>query len=125
MIVEAEVRPTEVVEKVKKAIENLYDGELAVVEGPNGWKTVKGESHDIRSLDKLRSLAKSLGIEPALKSYLLKNREGNRTRILLHKQAAYMGRISLIDDPRESPMGPISISIASDDLDAVINYLTS
>ncbi|MGC9011789.1 RNA-binding domain-containing protein [Thermogladius sp.] len=123
--VEAEVRPTESVEKVKKAVQNFFAGDLVVLEVREGWFIVRGVSDSIESLRALRDRARAEGIEPALRSYLVKNRRGNTTSLMLHKQAAYVGRISLIDTPKESPLGPITITIEGDDLDQSIDYLTS
>jgi len=122
--VEAEVRPTEEVEKVKRAVGSFYKGEVVVEEVREGWFVVRGVSNNIEDLKPLRDKARAEGVEPALRGYLLKNMKGDTTSLLLHKQAAYAGRISLIDTPKESPLGPITISIESDDLYEAINYLT-
>ncbi|WP_440059888.1 RNA-binding domain-containing protein [Thermogladius sp. 4427co] len=124
IIIEAEVRPTEELEKVKNAIENLYEGELQVEQAPNGWLVIRGVSSDMKSLRRFRDKVKINGIEPAVRNYLLKNKRNNETSLMLHKQAAYVGKISLIDSPKESPLGPIVIVIEGEDVDRVIDYLT-
>ena len=50
--VEAEVRPTENVEKVKRAVLNVYSGDLILVGGGN-YSFLKGMSMDLRSLEPL------------------------------------------------------------------------
>ncbi|MEM0377897.1 MAG: RNA-binding domain-containing protein [Thermosphaera sp.] len=120
--VEAEVRATEEVEKVKKAVENVYRGDLVVVrDGENTF--VKSLSVDIMSLEPLRKLIRVQQIGPAAKSYLLRRINDNQLTILLHKQAAFASRVSFVDDSRESPMGPIKIVVTGDNLDEVVKYL--
>ncbi|QOR94322.1 hypothetical protein IMZ38_06845 [Thermosphaera chiliense] len=120
--VEAEVRPTEDVEKVKKAVENVYSGDLVLV--GEGYRLLKGVSMDLRSLEPLRKLIRTQQIEPAAKSYLLRRISDGELTILLHKQAAFASKISFIDDAKESPLGPIKIHIINDNLEEVVNYLT-
>jgi len=121
--VEAEVRPTENVEKVKRAVLNVYSGDLILVGGGN-YSFLKGMSMDLRSLEPLRKLIRSQQIEPAAKSYLLRRMSNGELTILLHKQAAFASKISFIDDAKESPLGPIKIYITGDNLAEVVNYLT-
>lgn len=120
--VEAEVRATEDVDKVRKAVENVYRGELVVVsEGDSVF--VKSISMDITSLEPLRKLIRIQQIGPAARSYLYKRISDGRLEILLHKQAAFASRISLVDDARESPLGPIKIVVTGENLDEVVKYL--
>jgi predicted RNA binding protein with dsRBD fold (UPF0201 family) len=53
------------------------------------------------------------------------NRKGNLTWFLLNKQAAYEDVISLVENYEESPLGPIRVTIISDSLDRVIEWLLS
>jgi predicted RNA binding protein with dsRBD fold (UPF0201 family) len=121
--VEAEVRPTEDVDKVKRAVLNVYSGDLVLVGGGN-YSFLRGVSMDLRSLEPLRKLIRSQQIEPAAKSYLLRRMSNGELTILLHKQAAFASKISFIDDAKESPLGPIKIHITGDNLEEVVNYLT-
>jgi len=124
--VEAEARPTENVEKVKQAVRNIFVGDIIVQEQGNGYRLVKGISLTIDALKPLRDLARMQQVEPALKSYLYKYLENNTITLLLHKQAAYAGKLSLIDSEKESPLGPIRIIIEGDEgeLSNLIEYLT-
>lgn len=121
--VEAEVRPTEDPEKVVKAVKNLLDIELKVIELPNEYKLVTGESSNINPLRKLHALLRQERILDAARSYMLRNRRGNSLELKLHKQAAYVGRISLVTYDEESPMGPIRVIIASDKINDIIDWL--
>jgi len=121
--VRAPVKPTEDVEKVKKAVLNVFAGEVVVLDEGGGYCTVEGYSTSREALVKLYNLIRAEQIEPAFRSYLLRNRRGNTITVLLHKQAAFMNKISLIDSDRESPLGAIHIEIETDNPDELIDWL--
>lgn len=124
---EAEVRPTEDLEKVRKAVLSVIKpDEITVEELGMGFRIIRATSSRIESLEPLKNMAKVQQVEPALRSYLLKHRYGNTISILLHKQAAYVGKLSLIDSNRESPLGPIRVEIegSEEELARVVEYLT-
>lgn len=127
IIVEAEVRPTEDVEKVKKAVKNIFAGDIIVQDLGNEYRMVKGVSLTIESLKPLKNLAKTQQVEPALKNYLIKYRTTTSITLLLHKQAAYAGKLSLIDSEKESPLGPVKIIIEGDanELEEVLKYFST
>ncbi|AFL66448.1 RNA-binding domain-containing protein [Desulfurococcus amylolyticus] len=127
IIVEAEVRPTEDAEKVKKAVKNIFAGDIIIQELGNKYRVVKGISLTIESLKPLKNLAKTQQVEPALKNYLIKYRTTTSITLLLHKQAAYAGKLSLIDSEKESPLGPVKIIIEGDEneLEEVVKYFST
>lgn len=127
IIVEAEVRPTEDVEKVKKAVRNIFAGDIIIQDLGNNYKVVKGVSLTIESLKPLKNLAKTQQVEPALKNYLIKYRTTTSITLLLHKQAVYAGKLSLIDSEKESPLGPVKIIIEGDEneLEEVLKYFST
>ncbi|MEL9908440.1 MAG: RNA-binding domain-containing protein [Desulfurococcus sp.] len=127
IIVEAEVRPTEDAEKVKKAVKNIFAGDIIIQELGNKYRVVKGVSLTIESLKPLKNLAKTQQVEPALKNYLIKYRTTTSISLLLHKQAAYAGKLSLIDSEKESPLGPVKIIIEGDanELEEVVKYFST
>jgi len=117
------VKPTEDFDKVKKAVENIYSGEILVFEEKNGYYRIEGFSTDLSSLNKFRELIRVKQIVTATRNYLLKRIKGNTLTILLNKQVAYMKNISLIDSDKESPLGAIWIEIEADNIEDVINWL--
>ncbi|MEM3346525.1 MAG: RNA-binding domain-containing protein [Desulfurococcaceae archaeon] len=126
--VEAEVRPTEDPEKVKKAVLAVVNPEsIEVEELGEGYRVLRARSTRLESLEPLRNMARAQEAEPALRSYLVKYRYGNTITILLHKQAAYAGKMSLVDSDKESPLGPIRLTIegTNEELNNAIEYLTS
>jgi predicted RNA binding protein with dsRBD fold (UPF0201 family) len=128
VVVEVEVRPTESEEKVKKAVFSVIKPSNLRVEGIHGgFKLIKAECGSIECLKPLREMALKQQVEPALRSYLNKYRRGTRITLLLHKQAAYAEKLSLVDSERESPLGPIKLEIecaSGEEVERVIEYLT-
>ncbi len=117
------VKPTEDLDKVKKAVLNVFNGEIMVIEEGNGYYRIEGFSTSRDSLDKLYNLIRIEQIIPAARNYLLRNTRGRYITILLHKQAAYVNKISFIDSEHESPLGAIRIEIETDNPSELIDWL--
>ncbi|MEM0453461.1 MAG: RNA-binding domain-containing protein [Sulfolobales archaeon] len=123
--VETEVKPTEDVDKVKKAVLNLVDvSKLDVVDVGGGYKLLVGVSTDIKSLIKLHRLLRVERILDTARNVMLKSLVGENTLVLkFHKQSAYAGKASLITHDEESPLGPITLTITTDKVREVIDWL--
>ncbi|MEM0361422.1 MAG: RNA-binding domain-containing protein [Sulfolobales archaeon] len=123
--VEAEVKPTEDVEKVKKAILNLVDvSRLDLIDLGGGYKLLVGMSNDVKSLVKLHRLLRVERILDTARSIMMKSLGNNNSIVLkFHKQSAYVGRISFITHDDESPLGPITLTITSDRVREIIDWL--
>lgn len=128
IVVEAEVRPTEDVEKVKKALSTVVDVSNFVVEEITaGFRVVRIKCSRVECMEPFRNAIKIQQIEPAVRAYLYKYKNNGTLTIMLHKQVAYVGKISLIDNTRESPLGPIRIEVSGteEEIEELIEYLTS
>lgn len=109
--VETPCRPTESLSKVKAAALELFpdlvfDREDEVVAGTTA------------SLERLRELVRSQRIRDTARGQLLAARHGNRTRVVLSKQAAFVG---VVNFAAGSALGDIAVEIEADDLTAVID----
>lgn len=119
--VETVLNPSEDPEKVKKCLLNIA----------NGCKPILSEGHieatctGLLSLHHIRVGVRSKSTLGVLGKLLEWNRKGNLTWFLLNKQAAYEDVISLVENYEESPLGPIRVTIISDSLDRVIEWLLS
>jgi hypothetical protein len=111
--VSAPVRATEDVAKVTSAVLNLF---------PDARVDAIGEAivAETESLDRLRELIRNEKIRDAARGQLRQGRRGTSTRVLLSKQAAFMGRVNF---SAGSPLGDIAVEIESDDLDGVIDFV--
>lgn len=125
--VEAEARPTEDLARVRAALENVVEGEVAVERLGEEHYLLVVETADPSSLSPLREIIMRQQVEPAVEAYLRRRIRGREIEILLHKQAAYAGKISLIDSDQESPLGPIRITAqgTEEELEQLIKYLTT
>lgn len=111
--VETPCRPTENLAKVKLALLNLFpdlafEREDEVVAGSTA------------SLEKLRELIRNQKIRDAARGQFLAGRHGDRTRVVLSKQAAYMG---VVNFSAGAPLGDIVAEVESDDLPAAIDFV--
>jgi uncharacterized protein len=119
--VETVVNPSEDPEKVKKCLLNVANGCYPVIKNGCLVATCTG----ILSLHHIRVGVRSKSSSAVLRKLLEWNRKGNLTWFLLNKQAAYSGVISLAEHNEESPLGPIRVTITSDNLDRIIEWLVS
>ncbi len=123
---EVEVRPTEDEGKVRKALRNLLsvnDDDIKTVDLGENYKMLIVESRKIATLFKLYELLRQERILDTARSIMYSSRRGEILTIKLHKQSAYAGHISFISYDDESPLGPITITIVSDKLDEIIDWL--
>ena len=124
MIAEVRVSATESKEKIIKALRNLFGAAEVELEGGNG--NIRAVCHGYACLERLKGEARLQRIRATLRRLLLENMTGNTTSIYLNKQAAYAGRLIPCEAENESPLGPIKLTLISDEnLDEVIQSMTS
>lgn len=122
VVVRAEVQPTESVEKVRKAILNLFDIELREERTDQSLYLV-GEG-DERSLLKFRQLLFEQRILDAARQFLNRGLSQSGFTFFLHKQAAYAGKVSFCTyELGESPLGPITVEVQCNDPQSAILWL--
>jgi len=117
--VETILNPSEDLEKVKKCLVNVANGCRPVTKDGRVEATCRG----IMSLHHIRVGVRSKSSLGVFRKLLEWNRKGNVTWFFLNKQAAYSGVISLAEHYEESPLGPIKVTIASESLDTIIEWL--
>lgn len=113
------VHPSEDPQKVLRALLNM----LPECEVTDGGMFVKAASTDTASLDALRDAVVSRQSQAGLHRNLLRNLDGEATWFYLNKQAAFVGAVAVCDDPEESPLGPLKITITSRRIRDVIEWL--
>ncbi|MCI4436629.1 MAG: hypothetical protein JHC33_07445 [Ignisphaera sp.] len=122
--IEAEVRPTEDIEKVLKALKNIFTFKnFKVEELGNERKLIIIEESSIDVLSKMYDGLRRQRILDTSRNIFLKNLRGDTIEIRLHKQAAYQGIISFVDSDAESPLGSIYVIISSKNINALIDWL--
>ncbi|TMI13430.1 hypothetical protein E6H35_07150 [Candidatus Bathyarchaeota archaeon] len=120
---EAEVRPTEDAERVRKAVTNILRGEVEVrqIDEWSGQVLINGK--DQSSLERFRMILQRDQIRAAARSVLRRSAEGNRIVFFLNKQAAYAGHVSFSAPEGESPMGPIQVILETENPEQLIDWL--
>ena len=111
--VETPRRPTESVEKVTSALSRLFpDLHVEAFED-----RVVGTTDN---LERLRELIRNQKIRDTARRQFRAGRSGDRTRVSLSKQAAFVGVVNFAVG---SVLGDILVEIESDELDRVIDYV--
>ncbi|MCC6028861.1 MAG: hypothetical protein LM591_01810 [Candidatus Korarchaeum sp.] len=116
LILEAEVYPTEDEKKVIQAMKTIvpFSEELDDVEIEEGEiKVIRVTKDGYESLSKLRNSFRSNRILDTARSLLL-SKKGDLRPLRFHKQAAMVGRVSLVDNEEFSPLGVIVLRIYYD-----------
>lgn len=117
--IECQVYPSEDPAKVVRAVKNvisncspeLVDSRLRVV------------TKDPEVLSIIYEQVRSRRVMGVFRKVLLNNMIANSTWFYLNKQAAYAGTVSICQEESESPLGPIKVTMTSNELESVINWL--
>lgn len=122
---EVEVRPSEDIEKVKTALSKVVTGTTEIIETGQNRFTLRLQSKDRSSLEKLKMIIQRDRIRTAARAVLNSHIEGETLEVFLNKQVAFAGHISFCPPEGESPLGPIRLVIRSTDLNGIVDWLTS
>jgi hypothetical protein len=123
---EASVNPTEDEAKVQRALLNIFpDAKMERHSKLDGLVILRLKGSGFEFLSTFRSLIKQERIRSAARRIMMSKTQGEHVMIYLHKQAAFVGRISFCESEGESPLGPISIEVTATDPERVIDYLAA
>lgn len=117
--VEAPVNPSEDPEKVIDAVNNIV---RCMPEFRYGSRVI-GKTTGPGALEKIYEQVRSRAAMGVLRRMLLDNRAGTSTWFLLNKQAATAGVAVVTEDAAESALGPIRVTLACEELDALTDWL--
>jgi predicted RNA binding protein with dsRBD fold (UPF0201 family) len=119
LYISARVNPSEDPEKVKKAIINLTDpkDEIKIEIMQDIIRVEAGEP----TLKKLLQAIKDKDMTYLMLKLLNENKKGDKFFLMLNKQAAFVSRVVMCDDPKESPLGPIIIEFDNESIKYIIN----
>ena len=119
MMARAKVNPTEDMDKVIKAISNIF--KFDELEIGDGYVIVTGESE---SLLDLRESLKIRKIRTTAQRIFLNGTEGDKIIFSLNKQAALVSTPNFVD--REmSVLGEIDVNIQTDNIERFIEWMTA
>ena len=122
-IIEAEVNPTENLEKVKLAIENVFGAVEFEVQTRKRCSTLIARAKGTDGLTKLQNLLQRERIRNAARSVLFRGLDDKSIVFYLNKQVAYAGHVSFSEPTGESPLGPIKVEISCDNPKELIEWL--
>mgnify|MGYP000853070843 FL=1 len=118
MTAKARVNPTEDLEKVIKAISNMFDYDE--VEIGEDYVLITGERE---SMERLKESLKNRQIRDTAETVLLRGVQGSEISFSLNKQAALVGVPNFVDGEL-SPLGEIRVKIETDDVEGFIRWIT-
>jgi len=127
--VEVEVRTfvtvTESLEKVKRAVFNVFTPDTVKLEEIDDTRAeLICYGRGPECLKKLYSALRRQRILDAARNYIYRGVAGDTIVFYLNKQAAYVGVVSFCSFPdRESPKGAITFIVKSSDVKGFINWL--
>jgi uncharacterized protein len=119
MEAETIVNPTEDIDKIIEALSNIFDYDEIII--GKDMVTVTG---NISCLVPFKEFLEKRQIRDTARKMLLKgwNNESDVINLKLSKQAAFAGRINLVDDDL-SPLGEIELTIQTKTPEEFINWL--
>ena len=122
--VEVEVNPTEDLEKVKRAVENIFGAVKFEVESRKWGQLLIVETTGTEGLTKLYNMLSRERIRAAARKIFFSGMSEKLVTFYLNKQVAYVGHISFSQQTAESPLGPINVQIRCSNPRELIEWLT-
>jgi len=121
--IEVEVNPTEDLEKVKQAVENIFGKVNYELKPLRRGSLLVAEAEGTAGLTKLYNLLRRERIRDAARSVLFQGINGKTITFYLNKQVAYAGHVSFSKPVAESPLGPIKVQILCENPRELIDWL--
>jgi uncharacterized protein len=121
--IEADVNPTESLEKVQAAVDTIVEGATVEVRAVVKGSVLIAQASGQESLIKLRKAIRNYKIRDAARKQLLRAIRGNNVVFFLNKQVASAGHISFCEEFAESPLGPLRIQIETDNPIELVEWL--
>ena len=107
--------------KVKQALTNIFEDAKITI----NKNSAKASSNNLEVLEKIFEVIHSRKTQRIYRRHLNNNLVDDSTWFYLNKQAAFVNTVALCEEADESPLGPIKIILKSEDIERVIEWLTS
>ncbi|MFQ6064016.1 MAG: RNA-binding domain-containing protein [Candidatus Bathyarchaeia archaeon] len=118
-----DVNPTEDLEKVKRAVENIFGSMELEVKPQKRGSLLIAQAKGRDGLTKFYNVLRRERIRDAARGVLFEGLSGKSITFYLNKQVAYAGHISFSKPTGESPLGPIRVRISCDEPREIIEWL--
>jgi len=123
VLVEAEINPTETEEKVKTAVANMFGNLSMQVKPSKVGSILMAEANNREALENLRNTLRRDRVRAAARKVLYKGLREKTIRFCLNKQVAFTGHVSFSQETGECPLGPIKVTIESENPRELIDWL--
>ncbi|MHA2169609.1 MAG: hypothetical protein ACXAB7_06915 [Candidatus Kariarchaeaceae archaeon] len=122
VVCEARVNATEKNETIEELLRLFIEGDVMIDKRFDGtFLVIRNSNED--ALQIFGELVRQNRLLDTIRKRLIKSITGNVTALYFNRQAAAMGRLSLIDINDNPPLGPIALQIVSDGLQSIINQV--
>jgi predicted RNA binding protein with dsRBD fold (UPF0201 family) len=123
VLVEAEIHPTETEEKVKAAVANMF-GDMSVKVGPSHvGSALTADAKGRGALENFRNTLRRDRVRAAARKILYTSLRGKTISFCLNKQVAYVSHVSFSQETGECPLGPIKVTIESENPRELIDWI--
>ena len=113
------VNPSEVPEKIKQTIANVFPNSKI----KNENYSISAVSKDLNSFEKIYETIQSNRSQKNYRRSLEQNLRDDSTWFYLNKQAAFVEKIAICEEAEESPLGPIKVVLTSSNIDGIIDWI--
>lgn len=125
VVLKADIKPTEDIEKVKEAVLNICPpAHIEVIHRTSDSVFLQGTAQGQEAIEILAKKFRDQHILEAVRQAFLKTLESGSLIFGIHRQAALMGRFHLCDLSDISAMGPIRVEIRAKNLRDIIDYIS-
>ena len=121
--IEVDVNPTESEEKVKKALWNLFGDMPTETKLGQKGSIIVAKTKSQEPLITLRNLLHRDHIRDAARKPLHQGLRDGTLTFYLNKQVAFAGHVSFSEPEAESPLGPIKVTLQTQDPLQLIDWL--
>jgi uncharacterized protein len=121
--IEVDINPTESEEKVKSAVWKLFGDAPVEVKPAQKGSLLFAETKGLEVLSTLRNVLRKDHIRDASRKALHRGLRGDTIIFYLNKQVASAGHVSFSEAEAESPLGPIKVTVQTDDPLQLIDWL--
>jgi len=113
------INPSEDPAKVEKAITNIFPYSIIKYEN----FTMLAQSKELRSFEKIYETIHTNQSQKTYSRNLENNLENDTTWFFLNKQVAFVEKVAICDEPEESPLGPIKVTLTSSNINGIIDWV--
>ena len=124
MNVETPLNPTEDSDKASRAVHNLFpNASLHEIRTDERHAKLEATMSSLQDLENLKTVLRQEAIRDAARKILLQSVSGSTIVVYLNKQAAFAGKASFCERYDESPLGPITLTITTENPVELVDWL--